>query len=549
MKIDRYELRGVLGEGAMGRVYLAWDPKFAREVALKTMRDEVLGDERAHSWFHREARAMAQLQHPGIVEVHDYSGADAEVPFVVMERLHGNTLTDLAATRNPAPAAVIVEVAIQLGAALTHAHEAGIVHRDLKPDNVFVEPPGRIVVTDFGLARAQLNVDLGASLASSGTSVVGTPLYIAPEVIHDPRVAGACSDIYSVGILLYFLASQKVPYSADDAFQTLSRILSGQHAKIAALRPDLPPALSNAIERTFALDPDSRPESGQALAALFARALPGVDSQAELSAFVQQRAELTHFSEATQIGRPPLVRGAKEPSETQITAPPVTKITAPQETKITARGGARSENTQIVTATNVVTRPGTALPRRSRWPLILALSGAGALAAVAGGYQLTQHRSADGESVVQIPIAPAAQPVVATQPVTALPVTAQPVTAQRVPPPAASLPAPSVVPAPVAVALPAEVPTHGRPKAALAPLHAKVVVPLAPGTLKVNTGSVYADIMVNGEKRGSTPIRASIELPAGRYSVVLVNPDYGTHEYQVVIEAGQTKLLKAALDR
>jgi serine/threonine-protein kinase len=542
-QIDRYVLKGVLGEGAMGRVYLAYDPKFNREVALKVIREAMLDDERVRKWFHREARAMAQLQHPGIVEVHDYSGNDAKMPYLVMERLHGHTLKDVILKRGVCSGVVLCELAIQLGQALQHAHSTGLVHRDLKPDNLFVEPNGRIVVTDFGLARAQLNVDLGASLASAGTAVVGTPLFLAPEAIHDPKQAGPKSDLYAVGVILYFAASLKLPFLADDPFQAISRILAGQHPPVSTHRRDLEAPVAEAIERTFALDPQTRPQDGAALEALFAKVrdaiAPGTDSLAALVTFMNQTDEFNSFTQATHMGAPEVSFNTPPIEEEMATNPnPVTvTVSASLQTPVEATVVSKADHTQVVTVarTQMVTAKAEAdgegdASGTPQWMLITAAA-ALAIALIAAVFVWRQRsqpalRAPDAATVAKADPLP-------------LPPPSERVDVPPDPPPPPQENAPHVVPKD-----PSPRPEQKRPR-----IGDKPAEKVEPGTLRVNTGPIWADIFVNGDKRGQTPFKAAIELPPGKYKVRLVNPDYGTQEHTVVINAGEPTQLKVTLGK
>lgn len=581
-QVDRYQLRGVLGEGAMGRVYLAYDPKFNREVALKTMKETVVEDERIRKWFHREARAMAQLQHPGIVEVHDYSGAEAQAPYLVMERLRGHTLTDVVNARGALPALVLADIAIQLGAALAHAHEAGLVHRDLKPDNIFLEPSGRVVITDFGLARAQLNVDLGASLASAGTSVVGTPLYLAPETIHDPRASGPQSDIYAVGVVLYFCATLELPFVGEDPFQALSRILGGHHKRVHELQPSLQRSVADAIERTFAFDPARRPQSGQQLAEVFTTAVgltsgSPVDTHGALGQFLAGSAELATFSEATRIGEPPRMRTTAEQLMGGGTSPGIATKQQSGAQETTAGQPNRAQQQTRIANVAGQTRPAVAdtdpepraslptlgprssathvlklaqlhaggAPKSKKWlwvGVILVL----ALAGVAAAFLLNPSDK---------------QPTEASTPTTAVVIDKSAPTEATTPPAPqpsapieAALPTPSDLPK-VDVVPPepsAQLITHTDPDRAdkkPKPRNNAVASEGPPGTLRVNTGPVYTDIYIRGEKVGSTPIQAQVSLPPGKHTVRLVSPDYGSQEHHVVIVSDKDTVLKAAFKK
>lgn len=536
----------------MGRVYLAFDPKFNREVALKVIRDTMVDDERVRKWFHREARAIAQLQHPGVVEVHDYSGQDAPVPYLVMERLHGHTLKDVIQKRGVCSAAVLCEIAIQLGVALEHAHTQGLVHRDLKPDNLFVEPSGRIVITDFGLARAQLNVDLGASLASMGTNVVGTPLFLAPEAIHDPREAGPKSDVYAVGVILYYAASLKLPYQADDPFQALSRILSGQHAHVQQHRKDLPRPLCDAIERTFAFDATKRVQSGGELEALFTKLRDGLDggpdSLQELVAFLHQTDEFNTFTKATHIGAPEVniptppadSDMATHPNPITVTVQTPLQGAAPAPAPSTSQNTvvSRRDQTQVVSRTQVVTAKATneetlsARPSSRSW-LLVAGAAVAAVAIIASVIVWQQRVRARPKSGPAVPVVAENAPPLAEK-------------APELPPPMPS--EQLAVPKPLDVPdLPKEPPKTDPKRPAVRPTAPQPAAD--PGTLRVNTGPIWADIFVNNEKKGQTPFKAAVELPPGKYRVRLVNPDYGTQEHQVVITPGETTLLKVTLGK
>lgn len=597
-RVDRYQLRGVLGEGAMGRVYLAFDPKFNREVALKTMKETVVEDERIRRWFHREARAMAQLQHPGIVEVHDYSGAEAKAPFLVMERLHGHTLTDVVNDRGVLPGLVLADIAIQLGAALQHAHDAGLVHRDLKPDNIFLEPSGRVVITDFGLARAQLNVDLGASLASAGTSVVGTPLYLAPETIHDPKAAGPTSDIYAVGVVLYFCATLELPFTGEDPFQALSRILAGTHRKVHELQPQLPRAVADAIERTFAFDPARRPQSGQQLSEFFTTAVglasgSPVDTHGALGQFLQSSPKLAEYSEATSIGAPTKARATAEQvtqagtaqrtvsgvyaptAQTQFasaktrvgsvadtqpaplvdTEPdPAQLANSPRPTNVEVRAtlptlGPRSSATHVLNLHKVHGTQPTEQKRRGTLLLVTAVI----VAAAFGTAWLVLHGNApepsqpSAEGASALPVQPTlAGGTAASSGPTPSGLAPSGVAADALPPPTDLPDIQKLPPEPVLnhdpepqKSPPRDPRKHEPRKVDLGP----------PGTLKVMTGSVYADIFIKGEKLGSTPFKAQISLPPGKHSIRLVSPDFGEQQHEVVIQSGIVTPLKTSFQK
>src|SRR4051812_29183245 len=138
----------------MGNVYLAFDPKLHRDVAIKVVREDVSGDPKWRERFQREARAVATLRHPNIVEIYDYSGGESDMLFLVMEKLEGDDLFNIIEARGVMPEPAAAGVGHELCLALGVAHDHGIIHRDLKPENIFISPSGRVVLTDFGIVKA-----------------------------------------------------------------------------------------------------------------------------------------------------------------------------------------------------------------------------------------------------------------------------------------------------------------------------------------------------------------------------------------------------------
>jgi eukaryotic-like serine/threonine-protein kinase len=202
-RLGRYEVRALLGRGAMGSVYKALDPALDREVAVKTLGGFLLeAPEHREEYlerFQREARAAARLSHPNIVAVYDVGVDEATgSPFIVMEYVPGVTLATLLRENPALPVGQAVEIADQVAAALEEAHRHGIVHRDVKPGNVFLDARGRVKVGDFGIARMD-----GSDLTQAGV-LLGTPGYLAPEVVRGAP-ADARADVFALGALTYAL--------------------------------------------------------------------------------------------------------------------------------------------------------------------------------------------------------------------------------------------------------------------------------------------------------------------------------------------------------
>ncbi len=226
-RIDRYEIRDVLGKGAMGSVYRAWDPKLHREVALKLVSSDLARESKARERFGREARAIAALRHPNIVEIYDYSGEDSEFLYLVMEKLDGddifNIINDKGIMTEPAAAAVGHELCL----ALQVAHDSGIIHRDLKPENVFMNAAGRVVLTDFGVVKA-IREDSAVDGWSQKTDVIGTPGFMAPELMMN-RSLGPRTDIFALGALLYNIVTGELPFDGNSPVEMFRAAVAGKY--------------------------------------------------------------------------------------------------------------------------------------------------------------------------------------------------------------------------------------------------------------------------------------------------------------------------------
>ncbi len=254
---DRYELREKLGEGGMAEVYRAIQLSLDREVAIKFIRPAMTQDERFSTRFMREARAIARLNHPNILHVHDFDRAEDGRYFMVMERLEGHDLAARIDDLNRRDRAMPLDDAIQIvrsvAAALRYAHQHDIAHRDIKPGNIFLSDDGRVVVMDFGIAK--LLSDEGA-LTTTGT-VVGTPHYFAPEQGTGQPVDYRV-DIYALGVVFYEMLTGQVPYDADSTLAVLAQHANAPIPDPRAVRPDLPPEVTGIVQRAMAKDPQHR---------------------------------------------------------------------------------------------------------------------------------------------------------------------------------------------------------------------------------------------------------------------------------------------------
>ncbi len=237
--IGHYTIKRVLGEGGMGVVYLADDTTLGREVALKAVAPQFTGDPARRERLRREARAAAALTHPNIATVYALEEIDGQV-YVAGEFVPGETLRDeLGGGAMPAPRAIAIGLA--LARALAAAHDRGIVHRDLKPENVIRTPAGDVKILDFGLARMPATGSTSAVTKDHAT--LGTPGYMSPEQIRGDAVDFR-SDLFSLGVVLYELASGVAPFTGRDAASTLARILESEPAPLA---DRVPAPLSEAL--------------------------------------------------------------------------------------------------------------------------------------------------------------------------------------------------------------------------------------------------------------------------------------------------------------
>lgn len=254
-KLGRYELLRVLGKGAMGVVYEGRDPNLDRRVAIKTVKVENLSEEAAAEYEHRfrtEARSAARLQHPNIVSVYD-SDRDGDIAFLVMEYIQGDDLKHHLDRGVRYSLEQSLKIIRDLLSALDYAHKQGIVHRDIKPANLLIEPGGRVKLTDFGVARIQ---DSGDATRTQG-SMVGTLKYMAPEQVQGQKVDSR-ADLFSVGVVLYQLLTDKRPFDGDNDFSIIHQIIGHHPAAPSTINARLPGALDAVVSRALAKTKEER---------------------------------------------------------------------------------------------------------------------------------------------------------------------------------------------------------------------------------------------------------------------------------------------------
>jgi Tol biopolymer transport system component len=259
-RVGPYTIIAPLGAGGMGQVYRAWDPRLSREVALKLLPPEVKEDPARRLRFLEEARAAGALNHPNILAVYDVSVSN-DTPFIASELLEGRRLRD-EIDRGSMPIKRLLDLAVQLAAGLRAAHDSGLAHRDLKPENVMVTRDGRVKILDFGLAKAYAaEPEPGAALEQATVTVpetiLGTPHYMSPEQASG-RAVDFRSDQFSVGLILYELATGVHPFRKETTVQTMSAIVEAEARPIGELNAKVPAPLRWVIERCLAKDPAER---------------------------------------------------------------------------------------------------------------------------------------------------------------------------------------------------------------------------------------------------------------------------------------------------
>jgi tRNA A-37 threonylcarbamoyl transferase component Bud32 len=255
----------------MATVYRARDKRLGREVAVKVIHHHLRENQEVAARFVSEARAVAKVKHPSIVEVYDVSDTEEPERYLVQELVRGTTLRQLLATQGFLPAEVAAAMGVEVGTALEHAHGLGVIHRDVKPENVLLEMPTeaqsgaesalapRVKITDFGIAKL-----LDVQGVTSTGQVLGSPAHMAPEQIEGGDVS-ACADVFGLGVLLYEAMVGKLPFDGKNPAQVLRRVLDGTFTPADRARPTIGAGLSQIVSKALARDASDRYPSARAL--------------------------------------------------------------------------------------------------------------------------------------------------------------------------------------------------------------------------------------------------------------------------------------------
>jgi serine/threonine-protein kinase len=307
--IGKYRVKGELGRGGMGAVYLAEQPGLGREVAIKELIQSAATDPVALKRFLQEAQVMARTSHPNLVQVHDVE-LSAEANYIVLEFVRGKSLRDWL-NRGPIPPPQVFAVMHGVLQALDYAHKHAIVHRDMKPENVLLSEDGMVKVADFGIARLTDDTGVGGTATKTGTTV-GTPQYMSPEQVASSKVDGR-SDLYSAGIMFYELVAGEPPFTAsesDGPFTLMAKHVQAPPKPPSLHRPGLDPGLEEAILKSISKRPEDRFQTGQefddVLSRLADRLFPGwqrsLEPGADLSKMVPGATAPPAMMPATPIG-------------------------------------------------------------------------------------------------------------------------------------------------------------------------------------------------------------------------------------------------------
>ena len=248
---QRYKVVKLLGRGGMGAVYRCQDEELQRDVALKVIRPEIAADQSVLDRFRREIQLSSRVTHKNVLRVYDLGEAEG-VRFLTMQFVEGEDLGSLLKKVGPFPVARLTHLFRQICEGLAAAHEEGVVHRDLKPQNVMVDAADRVYLTDFGLAK-----NLGGTAMTEMGAIMGTPAYMSPEQVRGQAVDKR-SDIYSLGVILYEMATGATPFEGGSVYEVMMRRLTVAPKPVTDLNPAVPQYLRKILERCLAVDPAAR---------------------------------------------------------------------------------------------------------------------------------------------------------------------------------------------------------------------------------------------------------------------------------------------------
>jgi eukaryotic-like serine/threonine-protein kinase len=306
-QIGKYRVKGELGRGGMGAVYLAEQPGLGREVAIKELILSPAADPTALMRFLQEAQVMARTSHPNLVQVHDLEQI-GDANYIVLEFVRGRSLRDMV-NQGPVPLPQTFAVMHGVLQALDYAHKHAIVHRDMKPENVLLSDEGNVKVADFGIARLTDDSGAGSTATKTGTTV-GTPQYMSPEQVASSKVDGR-SDLYSAGIMFYELVVGQPPFTAGEAdgpFTLMAKHVQAPPKPPSVHKPGLDMRLEEVILKSLSKRPEERFQTGaefdDAMSRIADRLCPGWQKSLEPGADLSKMVAPTAAAQAAAVASP-----------------------------------------------------------------------------------------------------------------------------------------------------------------------------------------------------------------------------------------------------
>ncbi|MBN1121176.1 MAG: extracellular solute-binding protein [Anaerolineae bacterium] len=336
--VGEYKIVEMIGSGGMANVYRAYQAKMEREVAIKILPAYFMQDDTFIERFNREARVIARLEHPSILPVHDF-GQFQDQPYLVMRYVSGVSLLErIQACPQGMPLDEVQKIVDQMASALDFAHKRGIIHRDVKPSNVLIDEDGNAYLADFGIAKVT-----GSTLELTGSGIVGTPGYIAPEMT---RRGGMTSlvDVYALGVTLFEMLTGQRPYEADTPMGTLVAHATEPIPDIREFRPDLPAGIETVIETVLAKEPEKRYPTACALAEDLGAALAGAYDYDDGLTIGMAKPAAPEPESVLSPDTPPTLEGATR----QAATPPVVKAPVVPEPSWVAEAKPRRRNRSLV---------------------------------------------------------------------------------------------------------------------------------------------------------------------------------------------------------
>ncbi len=291
-KIGKYTIVEILGKGAMGIVYKALDPDIDREVAIKTIRFDLISDESEKNElmlrFIREARSAGNLLHPNIITIYDV-GKEKDMTYIVMQYVEGSSLQNWITSRKKIPAPAIVRLMVQICEALDYAHRNGIVHRDIKPANILLDEEGKPFLVDFGVAHVEMS-----TITQTGAAI-GTPSYMSPEQVMGKKIDKR-SDIFSLGAILYELLTGRRPFEGESITTVIYKIVNEEAMPLSHFRKEIPSEFEAIVKKALSKDPEKRYRSCSELAAELRK----------ITHFSDRTLAMTGYHESSMGFEPPL---------------------------------------------------------------------------------------------------------------------------------------------------------------------------------------------------------------------------------------------------